>query len=152
MDMFDVDGRTVLVFNNKYRGERENQPLNAANRRVKNPYGQIVRGTPADKNHTSDDFTWDMFAMAGNPTQHTDLMAGTSNINAESMFNSPDRLKFDSVGNLWIQTDGNYSNESGFAGMGNNQMLMGDPQTGEIHRFLVGPKECEITGLTWSPD
>lgn len=142
----------VALTNNKYRGERENQPLNAANPRVKNPYGQIVRWTPADENHTSDTFAWDMFAMAGNPTQHNDLMAGSSNINAENMFNSPDGLKFDSVGNLWIQTDGNYSNEKGFAGMGNNQMLMGDPETGEIHRFLVGPKECEITGMTWSPD
>jgi secreted PhoX family phosphatase len=31
-------------------------------------------------------------------------------------------------------------------------MLLGDPATGEIRRFLVGPKECEITGITWSPD
>ena len=142
----------VALTNNKYRGERESQPLNAANPRAKNPYGQIVRWTPDDENHTADTFVWDMFAMAGNPTQHSDLMAGSSNVNAENMFNSPDGLKFDSVGNLWIQTDGNYSNENGFAGMGNNQMLMGDPETGEIHRFLVGPKECEITGMTWSPD
>ena len=31
-------------------------------------------------------------------------------------------------------------------------MLIGDPVTGEIKRFMVGPKECEITGITWSPD
>ena len=36
--------------------------------------------------------------------------------------------------------------------MGNNQMLIGDPSTGEIRRFLVGPMECEITGITWAPD
>ena len=24
--------------------------------------------------------------------------------------------------------------------------------TGEVRRFLVGPKGCEITGITWSPD
>ena len=68
------------------------------------------------------------------------------------MFNSPDGLKFDSNGMLWIQTDGNYSNEKDFAGQGNNQMLLGDPTTGEIRRFLTGPKQAEITGLTWSPD
>ena len=68
------------------------------------------------------------------------------------MFNSPDGLKFDSMGQLWIQTDGKYSNKDGFAGMGNNQMLLGDPNTGEITRFMVGPKECEVTGLTWSSD
>ena len=68
------------------------------------------------------------------------------------MFNSPDGLAFDSQGRLWIQTDGNYSNEGDFAGMGNNQMLVGDPETGEIDRFLVGPIGCEITGFAWSPD
>ena len=29
--------------------------------------------------------------------------------------------------------------------MGNNQMLVGDPQTGELRRFLVGPNQCEVT-------
>lgn len=36
--------------------------------------------------------------------------------------------------------------------MGNNQMLVGDPETGEIRRFLVGPNACEVTGATWSED
>ena len=68
------------------------------------------------------------------------------------MFNSPDGLAFDSSGMLWIQTDGNYKDKDGFAGQGNNQMLVGDPESGEIRRFLVGPKECEVTGITWSAD
>ena len=68
------------------------------------------------------------------------------------MFNAPDGLKFDSTGLLWIQTDGDISDAGRFAGHGNNQMLAGDPITGEIRRFLVGPRECEVTGLTWSGD
>lgn len=36
--------------------------------------------------------------------------------------------------------------------MGNNQMLVGDPQTGELRRFLVGPNQCEVTGFAWSGD
>ena len=31
-------------------------------------------------------------------------------------------------------------------------MLIADPKTGEIRRFMVGPKECEVTGITFSPD
>ena len=31
-------------------------------------------------------------------------------------------------------------------------MLLGNPSTGEIKRFLTGPNECEVTGLAWSPD
>ena len=91
--------------------------------------------------------------MAGNPNVHTDsLYAGSANVNAANMFNSPDGLAFDSDGRLWIQSDGNYGNEGDFAGMGNNQMLCGNPETGEIRRFLTGPIACEITGISFTPD
>ena len=68
------------------------------------------------------------------------------------MFSSPDGLAFDDSGLLWILTDANYSNKKDHKGMGNNQMLVGDPTTGEIKRFMVGPRECEVAGLTWSPE
>ncbi len=143
--------------NNKNRGVKPNAggddtAVNGPNPREKNNYGQIVRWWPNGEDHTADGFTWDLFVLAGNPTVHDDANAGSENVNADNMFNSPDGIKFDSNGLLWIQTDGKYSNEGDFAGQGNNQMLAGDPVTGEIRRFLVGPKECEITGLSWSPD
>lgn len=143
--------------NNKNRGIKPNAGgdlthVEGPNPREGNPYGQIVRWKPAGADHTADTFAWDLYCLAGNPTVHNDAFGGSSNINADNMFNSPDGLKFDSNGLLWIQTDGNYKNEENFAGQGNNQMLAGDPVTGEIRRFLVGPKECEVTGLTWSPD
>ena len=79
-------------------------------------------------------------------------MAGSANITSDNMFNSPDGIGFDEAGRLWIQTDGDYSKEKQFAGMGNNQMLCADPASGEVRRFLTGPIACEITGLTFSPD
>lgn len=142
----------VALTNNKNRGDKENQPVDAANPRAGNPYGHIIRWNPTNEDHTADTFAWDMYVLAGNPTIHSDAMAGSANVTADNMFNSPDGIKFDSLGNLWIQTDGNYSNEKNFAGQGNNQMLVGNTETGEIHRFLVGPVACEITGLTWSAD
>ncbi len=143
--------------NNKNRGVKPNAggdatPTNGPNPREKNNYGQIVRWMPENGNHTAAGFTWNLFVLAGNPTVHKDAYAGSANVTADNMFNSPDGLAFDSTGLLWIQTDGSYDNEGDFAGMGNNQMLIGDPETGEIRRFLVGPKECEITGVTWSAD
>ena len=122
------------------------------NPREANKYGQIVRWRPESADHTSDSFTWDLYLLAGNPSVHTDIRSGSDNISEGNMFNSPDGLKFDSNGMLWIQTDGNYSNEEDFAGMGNNQMLLGDPTTGEVRRFMTGPNQSEVTGLTWSPD
>ena len=143
--------------NNKNRGLKPNKggdatPVGGPNPREANKYGQVVRWRPAGGDHTAAGFTWDLFVMAGNPVVHTDARAGSSNINPGNMFNSPDGLGFDRTGLIWIMTDGNYSNEGDFAGQGNNQMLVGDPETGELRRFMVGPVGCEITGFTWSPD
>ena len=142
----------VTLTNNSDRGVKDNQSVNGPNPRAKNVYGQIVRWTPKGNDHTSKQFTWDIFALAGNPTLHTDAYAGSSNITPQNMFNSPDGLAFDREGRLWIQTDGDYSNAKDFAGMGNNQMLCANPVTGEIKRFLVGPVGCEITGIAFTPD
>lgn len=127
--------------------------VNAVNPREANNFGQIVRWRPMADNHASDGFDWDLYVMAGNPTVAADTpYAGTANINAGNLFNSPDGMVIDSAGIIWIQTDGDDSNAGEFAGMGNNQMLAGDPVTGEIQRFLTGPNGSEVTGLTWSSD
>jgi secreted PhoX family phosphatase len=127
--------------------------LNAVNSRETNNYGQIVRWRPHGDDHAVETFDWDLYVMAGNPDVHAQgPYAGTANINAGNLFNSPDGMQIDSTGLIWIQTDGDDSNEGDFAGMGNNQMLAGDPVTGEIRRFLTGPFGSEVTGLTWSSD
>ncbi|GGL96076.1 transcriptional initiation protein Tat [Pseudooceanicola nanhaiensis] len=147
----------VALTNNRNRGLKPNAggdetPVNGPNPRTGNEYGQILRIRPDDEDHAATGFTWSLFALAGNPEVHDDAFAGSGNITAGNMFNSPDGMAFDTTGLLWIQTDGNYSNAGDFAGQGNNQMLAGDTVTGEIRRFLVGPRECEVTGLCISPD
>ena len=151
-----VEGYCCLT-NNANRGVKPNAggdatPLGGPNPRAENEYGQIVRWYPADANHADATFTWDLYVMAGNPDVHKDAYAGSANIHAGNMFNSPDGMSFDSTGMLWIQTDGEDSNDGDFAGMGNNQMLIGDPVSGQIERFLTGPNGCEVTGLCWSSD
>ncbi|MEL6421742.1 MAG: PhoX family phosphatase [Pseudomonadota bacterium] len=143
--------------NNKHRGMRANaggdaQPVDAVNPRAKNRYGQIVRWRPDGGDHAAASFSWDLFAMAGNPTVHDDAYAGSPNITPENMFNAPDGVTVDTRGLLWIQTDGKMTNRGDFSGMGNNQMLAANPRTGEIKRFLIAPRGAEVTGLTWSPD
>tara|TARA_R110002072_G_scaffold38138_22_gene110577 strand:+ start:5592 stop:7499 length:1908 start_codon:yes stop_codon:yes gene_type:complete len=143
--------------NNKSRGRKPNKggdpmPVGGPNPRENNNYGQIVRWAPDGGDHTGNAFDWSLFVVAGNPTVYQDERAGSDNISAQNMFNSPDGLAFDNYGLLWIQTDGSDSNTGDFAGQGNNQMLVGDPETGKIKRFLVGPRGCEMTGITWSAD
>lgn len=143
--------------NNKNRGVKPNAggddtSVNGPNPRETNKYGQIVRWRPLRDDHTSDSFQWDLYVMAGNPEVYDNEYGGSENVTPGNMFNSPDGMAFDSNGLVWIQTDGDDSNEGEFAGMGNNQMLVGDPVTGEIARFMTGPNGCEVTGLTWSAD
>jgi uncharacterized protein len=126
--------------------------VNAANPREANNYGQIVRWRPMGGDHGAESFNWDLYVMAGNPTVAEGMNAGSANINEGNLFNSPDGMQIDNTGLIWIQTDGDDSNEGEYAGMGNNQMLAGDPVTGRIERFLTGPNGSEVTGLTWSTD
>ena len=143
--------------NNKNRGVKPNAggddtSVNAANPRNANNYGQIVRWRPANEDYTANGFDWDLYVMCGNPNVHSDEYAGSSNVHPGNMFNSPDGMAFDTSGLLWIQTDGNYKNEGDFEGQGNNQMLVGDPVTGEIVRFMTVPYGAEVTGICWSAD
>lgn len=147
------DGQVYCTLtNNSKRGE-DGQPVDGPNPRAKNVYGQILRWRTDRDDHASKTFSWDLFVVAGNPTVHAGTpKAGSSNINPQNMFNSPDGLGFDKAGRLWILTDGDSSNAGDFAGMGNNQMLCADPNSGEIRRFMVGPVGCEVTGISFAPD
>jgi secreted PhoX family phosphatase len=143
--------------NNKNRGVKANKggdatPVGGPNPRAVNNYGQIVRWWPVGDDHGAETFTWDLYVMAGNPEVAEGAYRGSANVTTGNMFNSPDGMAFSSDGMLWIQTDGDDSNDGEFAGMGNNQMLVGNPETGDIARFLTAPKGGEVTGLTWSPD
>jgi secreted PhoX family phosphatase len=126
-------------------------PVDEANPRANNVWGHILRWNETGGDATALGFDWDIFVLAGQPSI-TDARKPSANITLDNLFNSPDGLAFDSFGRLWIQTDGSFSNSGDFAGMGNNQMLVADPQTKEIKRFLVGPSGCEVTGITWTPD
>jgi secreted PhoX family phosphatase len=82
----------------------------------------------------------------------------------------PDNLAFDREGNLWVLTDmpgasvnGAVSREGasapgtdGFVGVfGSSALYMiptRGPRAGQAHCFALGPAECELCGVTFSPD
>jgi uncharacterized protein len=141
--------KTVLctLTNNSRRGTGENPPVDPANPRPSNVYGHIIQWHYAE-DFTDESFAWDIFAQGGDP----EVPAHGSTINGDS-YGSPDGLYVAPSGRLWIQTDVSTStvNAGAYAGFGNNQMLCADPTTGETRRFLVGPKQCEVTGVWLTP-
>ena len=122
----------------------------AANPRKSNRHGHILRWQGANGDHGATDFVWSIYLLAGRGSGTGD----ESTVAPGDFFGSPDGLAFDIDGRLWIQTDGTQprDNVPGAPALGNNQMLVSDPQTGDLRRFLVGPKGCEITGWTMTPD
>jgi secreted PhoX family phosphatase len=147
------DGQVYCTLTNNAKRGEDGQPIGGPNPRAKNQYGQILRWRENGDNASAMEFTWDLFVVAGNPGVHSGTpQGGSSNINPQNMFNSPDGLGFDKGGRLWILTDGDSTNLGDFAGMGNNQMLCADPANGEIRRFMVGPVGCEVTGISFAPD
>jgi len=113
-----------------------------------NPYGHIIRFREDRKSDT--DFAWDVFLLAGDPTYDPLVPAD------QPLFGSPDGIWVDDSGIVWIQTDISNSSQHlasrGYDNIGNNAMLAAVPETGEVRRFLTGPRGCEITGVTMTPD
>ncbi len=141
----------VTLTNNTARG-REKQPgPDAANPRANNAYGHIVRWREAGDDVAATVFKWDVFALGGVADSSDPAKRGR--FKGDS-FGSPDGLWFDARGVLWVQTDISPTalGRGDYAPLGNNQMLAADPATGEFRRFLVGPRGCEITGFTTTPD
>lgn len=135
--------------NNAYRGRKSK--IDAANPRVKNIYGHILRWREANNNSGATEFNWDIFVLCGDPSQSDADNKG--NIKGD-IFCCPDGLRFDDRGLLWIATDlsTNALNKGAYKNFGNNQLLVADVNSGTIKRFLTGPKGCEVTGMRLTPD
>jgi secreted PhoX family phosphatase len=129
----------------------------AANPRVQNRHGHIVRWQELGNAPDATAFTWELVLQAGDPSLVTAAGNLAGNLVGDT-FSSPDGIGVDPAGRVWVQTDMSVPGSSGVSGVsnvatfGNNAMYWIDPATRESRRFLVGPVGCEITGLTWTPD
>lgn len=138
------DKRVYCTFTNN--GSRK--VADAANPRVSNSHGHVLRWVEAGNSAAATTFQWEVFLLAGDPRLSADNLKG--NINGDT-FSSPDGLGVDPQGRLWVQTDASTSSSTTNT-FGNNAMYYLDQETKASSRFLVGPNGCEITGLTWTPD
>ena len=139
-------GEVYFTLTNNSR--RTAEQVDAANPRADNTEGHIIRWHERES-QAATAFDWDIFLLAGDVgtvTPDTELT-----LSADNHLASPDGLWFDKNGLLWIQTDMSGSQQSE-GPYGNNQMLVADPVTRQIKRFLAGPVDCEVTGISATPD
>lgn len=139
-----------------------------------NVNGHILRVKEGSGGGAAAAFTWDVYLFGAQSDADTGLV-NLSSLTADQDFSSPDGLVFSkSTGICWIQTDdGAYTDASncmmlagipGSVGDGAKKTLahsstlsvdtfLGKAPTADtLKRFLVGPKDCEITGLVETPD
>ena len=148
------DAKTGWVYctltNNSNRGKPGFPAVDAANPRADNTMGNIIRWKD-DGDFSGSTFTWNHFILAGdNELPRADAKG---NITGDK-FGSPDGLWVDGRGTMWIQTDISTSvlGKGDYATTPNNGMYAADISTGEVRRFLVGPRGCELTGMICTPD
>jgi len=130
-----------------------------ANPRAANNTGHIIRWME-DGSSAATSFEWDIFMLAGGtsgPMAGAVFPGDSSEIalTEDNILASPDGLWFDDAGMMWIQTDMSGAQQAGTGpdgDFGNNQMLAAETDTGVIKRFLVGPTDCEVTGVVMTPD
>jgi secreted PhoX family phosphatase len=142
----------VTLTNNSGR-----RTTDAANPRTTNLHGHILKIRESGDSPLATGFTWEIFLQAGDPSLSPGGTNLVGNINGDT-FSSPDGIRIDPQGRLWVQTDHSVPGNSGVSGrtidqtFGNNAMFYVDQTTKQSKRFLVGPVGCEITGLAYTPD
>jgi secreted PhoX family phosphatase len=140
-----------------------------------NPNGHIIRWLESEP--AASTFRWDVYLFGARATANAQNV-NLSGLTAENDFSSPDGAWFGSNGIFWIQTDdGAYTDVSNCMLLAALPGTVGDgaartvtntdaagatktvqtfvgaaPGTAKLKRFLVGPSQCEITGITESPD
>ncbi len=133
------------------------QVTDAASPRTRNLHGHIIKFKEKDNSPLAATFTWEIFLLAGDPK----LSAGGANLVGDikgDTFSSPDGIRIDPQGRLWVQTDHSVPGNSGLTGttidqaFGHNAMFYVDQTSKQSKRFLVGPVGCEITGIAYTPD
>lgn len=137
----------------------------AANPRVPNPHGHILELSERNDDAAASTFSWEVFVLAGDPGEDRlrtapltrgeplaaaeTYFAGFTDATQLSAFANPDNLGFDSLGNLWIVTDGAQPD-----GVNNGCFVC--PTEGEfrgaVRQFMSGPVGAEVCGCTISDD
>ena len=142
----------VTLTNNSSRATTD-----AANPRTRNRHGHIIKFKEEGDSPLATSFSWEIFLLAGDPelAGFGDDLEG--DINGDT-FSSPDGIRIDPQGRLWVQTDHSIPGTSGKPDtsiedvFGHNAMFYIDQESKESMRFLVGPEGCEITGIAYTPD
>lgn len=134
----------VACTNNSNRGNAGTEGATEVNPRLQNRDGHIVEITEDGGDQTGTTFTWNLLMLCGDYSQGDVVYFSGFPQEQVSPISCPDNLAFDSVGNLWISTDGAPD------GIGYNDGLfkvsLDGADRGKVEQFLSVPAEAETCG------
>jgi secreted PhoX family phosphatase len=132
----------VACTNNHERGADGRPHPDAANPRSKNKDGHVIEITERDNRAGATSFAWDLFMVCGDADQAGTYFGGWQG--AVAPISCPDNLAFDSIGNLWIATDGAPSAISKADGL--FRVPLEGADRGHVVQFLAVPYQAETCG------
>ncbi|MDN5599259.1 MAG: PhoX family protein [Brachybacterium sp.] len=133
----------VACTKNSDRGMDGNAAADEVNPRAENRDGHIIEiDEQGDQSSTT--FAWNLLMVCGDPAQGDTTYFSGFPVDQVSPISCPDNLAFDSVGNLWISTDGQPG------GIGYNDGLfrvsLEGEERGRVEQFLSVPRDGETCG------
>ena len=132
----------VACTNNTDRGKEGKEGPTEPNPRAANKDGHVVEIIPRDGDHTARRFRWNLLLICGDPETAGTYFGGYEG--PVSPISCPDNVAFDSVGNLWVATDGQPSALSLNDGL--FKVPVSGPNRGRVQQFLAVPTGAETCG------
>ncbi|GAB3019585.1 phosphatase [Nocardioides flavus (ex Wang et al. 2016)] len=132
----------VACTNNTDRGKIGKEGPTEANPRPLNKDGHVVEMIPTRGDHTADTFAWNLFLICGDEASAGRYFGGWDG--PVSPISCPDNVAFDSVGNLWVSTDGQPSAITLDDGL--FKVPVEGPERGHVQQFLAVPAGAETCG------
>ena len=132
----------VACTNNTDRGKPDKEGPTEPNPRPANKDGHVVEIAPTRGDHTATTFSWNLILICGDPATAGTYFGGYTG--PVSPISCPDNVAFDSVGNLWISTDGQPSALAHSDGL--YKVPVAGPDRGRVQQFLAVPSGAETCG------
>ena len=133
----------VACTNNTDRGKEGKEGATEPNPRNFNKDGHVVEISPRHGDHTARRFDWNLILICGDPATAGTYFGGYEG--PVSPIACPDNVAFDTVGNLWISTDGQPKSSILWAD-GLFKVPVAGPQRGRVQQFLAVPVGAETCG------
>ncbi|WP_427129525.1 PhoX family protein [Pseudarthrobacter sp. S9] len=133
----------VVCTNNADRGKPGKEGATEVAPRNLNRDGHVVEITETG-GQASTTFAWNLLMVCGDPAKNASTYFSGFAADQVSPISCPDNVAFDSVGNLWISTDGAPSS-IGYAD-GLFKVTLDGAERGRVEQFLAVPREAETCG------